>query len=267
MKKTIAFIGVGNMGSAILNGMLQSQSFSAEDIIVFDTDEHKCHPFTEMGCCYASDTVSAVSKADVVLLAVKPQLIDSVMAGFAASTSGKLIISIAAGVTIDRIAAALPGAKVIRVMPNTPLQVGEGVSALCRGENVTDEEYALACRIFSCSGMIFETTESLLNPITALTSSSIAYFARFIGDMCAWGKKNGFEDPDALLELVCRSAIGTAEMLMQTEFAPDTLEAAVTSPRGTTERAMAVFTERDLSNIVSDAMDACRKRADELSGN
>ena len=82
MKKTIAFIGVGNMGSAILNGMLQSQSFSAEDIIVFDTDEHKCHPFTEMGCCYASDTVSAVSKADVVLLAVKPQLIDSVMEGF-----------------------------------------------------------------------------------------------------------------------------------------------------------------------------------------
>lgn len=267
MQKTIAFIGVGNMGSAILNGMLQSQSFSPDNIIVFDTDIDKCRRFTEMGCRCAVDAVTAVTRADVVLLAVKPQLIDSVMEGFSSSANGKLIISIAAGVTIDRIAAALPGALVIRVMPNTPLQVGQGVSALCRGQNVSDADYALACRIFSCSGMIFETTENLLNPITALTSSSIAYFARFIGDMCAWGKKNGFEDAESLLELVCRSAAGTAEMLMKTEFTPAALEAAVTSPRGTTERAMAVFTERDLGTIVCEAMDACRARADELSGN
>lgn len=266
MQKIIACIGVGNMGAAILRGMLQSGTFSPNQITVFDTDEAKCLPFTDAGCKKSASAAEAVCNADIILLAVKPQLIDMVMADFTHCCAGKLFVSIAAGVTISRIEAALPGASVIRVMPNTPLQVGQGVSAICRGAGISDEDYALACKMFSTSGMVFETEESLLNPITALTSSSIAYFARFIGDMCEWGRKNGFEDADTLLELVCRSASGTAEMLLKTDFAPDTLEIAVTSPKGTTERAMAVFTERNLTGIVSDAMDACRNRADELSG-
>jgi len=266
MNKTIAFIGVGNMGSAILSGMLHSGDFQPCDIILSDPIKDKCLSFTEMGCRYSLDAASAAAEADVLVLAVKPQLIDQVMLSFAAHAHNKLVLSIAAGVTITRIANALPGARIIRVMPNTPLQVGHGVTAICRGSGVTDDEYSLACRIFSCSGTVFDAEEDMLNPITALTSSSIAYFARFIGDMCAWGEDNGFDNPRMLLELVCRSAVGTAEMLMQTEFTPQTLEAAVTSPRGTTERAMAVFTERNLAKTVSDAMDACRKRADELSG-
>lgn len=267
MNKTIAFIGVGNMGAAILNGMLRSGDFQPCDIILSDPIKDKCLSLMEMGCGYSPDAESAAAKADVIVLAVKPQLIDQVMESFADQAKDKLILSIAAGVTISRISTALPGARIIRVMPNTPLQVGHGVTAICRGTDVTEEEYSLACRIFSCSGMVFDAEEDMLNPVTALTSSSIAYFARFIGDMCAWGERNGFENPQMLLELVCRSAIGTAEMLTQTEFTPQTLEAAVTSPRGTTERAMAVFTERKLGETVADAMDACRKRADELSGN
>ena len=266
MQKTIACIGVGNMGAAILRGMLHSGKFPADCIQVFDTDVHKCAPFVEAGCTAAQSSADAVAGADIILLAVKPQMIDSVMSEFSHICAGKLFISIAAGVTVARIQAALPGASVIRVMPNTPLQVGHGISAICRGDNVSETEFALACEMFSCSGMIFETQESLLNPVTALTSSSIAYFARFIGEMCAWGRQNGFTDEKQLLELVCRSAAGTAEMLLETDFDPRTLEIAVTSPKGTTERAMAVFTERNLGKTVSDAMDACRARADELSG-
>lgn len=267
MSKTIACIGTGNMGAAILKGMLHSGKFSPKQIIVYDTDAVKCTPFVQAGCTVSISAADAVSAADVILLAVKPQMIDAVMADFTNICTGKLFISIAAGVTIARIETALPGTSVIRVMPNTPLQVGRGVSALCRGSSVSQEDYSLACDMFMCSGMIFETEESLLNPITALTSSSIAYFARFIGDMCAWGRENGFTDEKQLLELVCRSAAGTAEMLLNTDFDPRTLEIAVTSPKGTTEQAMAVFTQRDLGKIISDAMDACRSRADELSGN
>ncbi len=266
MQKSIACIGVGNMGAAILRGMIQSKKFLPAQITVFDPDTTKCAPFAALGCGVANTAAEAVSIADVILLAVKPQMIDAVMEDFKAICRNKLFVSIAAGVTVSRIETALPAASVIRVMPNTPLQVGMGVSALCRGSGISDEDYRLACDIFSCSGTIFETEESLLNPITALTSSSIAYFARFIGDMCAWGEKNGFADKDQLLELVCRSAAGTAEMLLTTDFEPRTLEIAVTSPKGTTERAMAVFTERELSQTVSDAMDACLARANELSG-
>ena len=266
MQKTIACIGAGNMGAAILRGMLQSRKFTPEQITIYDPDRTKCVPFAQDGCVVADSAVDAVSASDVILLAVKPQMIDAVMADFNCICAGKLFISIAAGVTTARIEAALPDASVIRVMPNTPLQVGQGVSALCKGSGVSAEDYALACDIFSCSGMIFEAEECLLNPVTALTSSSIAYFARFIGAMCDWGRKNGFDDERQLLELVCRSAAGTAEMLLKTDFDPRALEIAVTSPKGTTEQAMAVFSAKDLSGTVSDAMDACLNRANELSG-
>lgn len=267
MEKKIACIGAGNMGAAILKGMLQSGKFTPDQITVCDADRSKCTPFEQLGCSVSTSAIEAVSAADVILLAVKPQVIDAVMADFASVSRGKLFVSIAAGVTIARIEAALTGASVIRVMPNTPLQVGCGVSAMCRGNGISQEDYDLVCEMFACSGTIFETEEGLLNPVTALTSSSIAYFARFMGEMCAWGRKNGFTDEKQLLELVCRSASGTAEMLLRTDFDPRTLEIAVTSPKGTTERAMAVFTERNLGKTVSDAMDACRARADELSGN
>lgn len=228
--------------------------------------QDKCTPFTAQGCRYIPSPADAATQADCILLAVKPQQLGALLCEIAPFCGSKLILSIAAGVTMERIARALPGAAVVRIMPNTPLLVGEGVSALCRSADVTDEDYALALRIFSASGIAVETDESQINPVTALTSSSIAYFARFIGDMCAWARENGFADDEQTLRMVCHSAIGTAQMLLQTDFDPCTLERAVTSPGGTTERAMAIFNDKDLKAIIAEAMDACRSRADELSG-
>ena len=268
-RNTIAFLGVGNMGAAILGGVLKSRVFSPENIILCDAVKDKCLPFIERGCTYTELLSDAVRRTDCVLLAVKPQQIDAVMAEIAPFTAGKLILSIAAGVPIARIAAALPGASIVRVMPNTPLLVGEGVSALCRDaavSTVSDEDFALAFRIFSASGMAVELSEALINPVTALTSSSIAYFARFMGDMYAWAIQNGFPDAPSTLTMICRSAIGTARLLCETDMDPKTLERAVTSPGGTTEQAMRVFTERGLDSMIPEAMDACRRRADELAG-
>lgn len=267
-RNNIAFIGVGNMGSAILEGVLKSGVFSPKNITICDALKDKCASFIERGCAFTDSPMEAVRQADCILLAVKPQQIDAVMAEIAPVSAGKLVLSIAAGVPIARIAKALPGTSVVRVMPNTPLLVGEGVSALCRDgavSFVSDLDFALAFRIFSASGMAVELTEELVNPITALTSSSIAYFARFIGDMYAWAVKNGFSDDPSTLTMICRSAVGTAQLLMQTDMDPGTLERAVTSPGGTTEQAMRVFTEHGLDSMISDAMDACRRRADELA--
>jgi len=266
MRKTVAFLGVGNMGSAILGGMLDAGVYTPENVVLCDVTEEKCRPFTQRGCIFISSPAQAVQAADTVLLAVKPQQLGDLLKEIAPFCEGRLILSIAAGVTIARIRQALPGASVIRIMPNTPLLVGCGVSALCRDDCVSDEDYALANRIFSASGTVVSVREEQINPITALTSSSIAYFARFIGDMCAWAKENGFDDDEETLRMVCESAIGASRLLTDTSFDPRSLERAVTSPGGTTERAMAVFTERELARTVADAMDACRKRADELSG-
>lgn len=269
-RNSILFLGVGNMGAAILGGVLKSGVFSPDQIILSDPMEEKCAPFVTEGCRYCPSPALAAKEADSILLAVKPQQIDTVMAEIAPYANEKLIISIAAGVPICRVANALPGASIVRVMPNTPLLVGAGVSALCRDDavsHVETDDFALALNIFSASGMAVELPEALINPITALTSSSIAYFARFIGDMYDWAKSNGFESNDETLSMICHSAIGAASLLLNTAHDPASLEKAVTSPGGTTERAMKVFTEKDLHGMVGEAMDACRRRADELAGN
>lgn len=269
IRSSIAFIGVGNMGSAILGGILESRVFSPDSITLCDPFKEKCEPFIVRGCTYTPSLPTAAQNAECILLAVKPQQIDAVMNEIAPYSAGKLVLSIAAGVPIARIAEKLPKASVVRAMPNTPLLVGKGVTALCRDTAVSDvsqDDFALAFRIFSASGMAVELPESQINPVTALTSSSIAYFARFIGDMYAWATNNGFVADSQTLEMICRSAIGSAELLMQTDFDPLSLERAVTSPGGTTAEAMKVFTERGLDTMIPDAMDACRRRADELAG-
>ena len=268
-RNSIAFLGVGNMGGAIVKGILTSGLFSPENVVLCDVFKEKCETFINLGCRYTSQLTEAVQRADIVLLSVKPQQMDEVFAEICPLISGKLVLSIAAGLPIEKIAVNLPGASVVRIMPNTPLLLGEGVSALGRRPDVSfvsEEDFALAFRIFSASGMAVELAEEQINPITALTSSSIAYFARFIGDMYEWAIENGFSPSKETMEMICRSAIGTSALLIKTDFDPKTLEAAVTSKGGTTAAAMKVFTEEGIDTIIPKAMDACLHRADELAG-
>lgn len=269
IRSSIAFIGVGNMGSAILGGILKSRVFAPDSITLCDAVKEKCISYIAGGCFYTPSLREAAERAECILLAVKPQQINTVMDEIAPMTQGKLVLSIAAGVPISRIADKFPHASVVRAMPNTPLLVAQGVTALCRDtaiSPVSEEDFSLACHIFSAAGIAVEMPEAQINPVTALTSSSIAYFARFIGDMYAWAIENGFADDKQTLEMICRSAIGSAELLLKTDFDPLSLEKAVTSPGGTTAEAMKVFTSRGLDEIVPAAMDACRRRADELAG-
>lgn len=268
MRNKLAIIGAGNMGCAIANGILLSEMMKPSELIMVRRNIEKLAEFAERGCVVTNDSIEACKSADAVLLGVKPQMFPEVMASVAPYIAGKLVISIAAGVTVETMEKALPGAVIARVMPNTPLMVGKGVSAICYGEGVSEEDKAFAEQIFSCAGMCFVIEENLMNAVPAVTSSSIAYFARIMGDMYKWAKENGFENiPDReLLDMIGLAAIGTAEIIAKKNMTPDELVRAVASPKGTTEEALKTFDKMGLDETISAAMTACTNRANELSG-
>ena len=263
----MAIIGAGNMGCAIANGILLSEMMNPSDLILVRRNTEKLSEFAERGCVVTADSVKACKDADAIMLGVKPQMFAEVMETIAPYVSGKLVISIAAGVMVSTMENALPGAAVVRVMPNTPLMVGKGVSAICFGEGVTEEDKAFAQQIFNCAGMSFVIDESLMNAVPAVTSSSIAYFARIMGDMYKWAKENGFDcvSDRELLEMIGLAATGTAEIISQKNMSPAELVRAVASPKGTTEEALKTFDKMGLDETISAAMTACTNRANELS--
>lgn len=267
MRNKLAVIGAGNMGCAIANGILLAGMLPPESLVMVRRNVAKLEDFKEKGCSITNDAVEACKSCDAIMLGVKPQMFAEMMERIAPFAEGKLVISIAAGITVETMEKALPGAKIVRVMPNTPLMVGKGVSAICYGDGVSDEDRDFSERIFSCAGMCFVIEESLMNAVPAVTSSSIAYFARIMGDMCSWAKDNGFDSisEKELIKMIGLAAIGTAEILSKRDMTPDELVRAVASPKGTTEEALKTFDRMGLDETISAAMTACTNRANELS--
>ena len=177
MRKTLCVLGAGNMGLAITDGIINSSVLSPSDITLVRRNTDKLSSYKEKGCNISSEVVESARAADAVILAVKPQMMNDLFSDIASVCEGKLIISIAAGIKIETIRAALPETAVVRAMPNTPLTVGEGVTELCRADNVCDEDYLFAKSLFEGSGFTFDCREEEINALTALTSSAVAYFA------------------------------------------------------------------------------------------
>lgn len=267
MNKKLAILGAGNMGLAIADGILKSELLEPSGVILVRRSLDKLSKYKDMGCIVTDDVREAAKSADVLLLAFKPQMLSELFSSICDVCDGKLVVSIAAGVTVEKIEKALAGAKVVRAMPNTPLTVGEGITELCRGEGISDEEFSFVRSIFDCAGCTVECREEDINAFTALTSSAVAYYALFADAMCDWAKNNGLSDfePERLCELVCRTAIGASKLMVEKDISPKALIKSVASPNGTTERALSVFSDEDIAGIIKKAMTACRDRADELS--
>ena len=263
MKKTIAFIGVGNMATAILKGMTDQ-----ENIVLYDKDTTKYAAFSDFGYKTATSPADAVRAADYIVLAVKPQNFSELLASLEGEDfSGKTFISIAAGVPISRITGALgEDVACIRTMPNTPLMIGHGVTAITRNQNVTDDSFDFACELFGRLGSVAVIDESDMNTIISVTSSSPAYVYLFIKAICDSAEAQGLK-LDNLNELVAHTLIGSAEMFLRSEKSADELIRMVTSPGGTTERAMNVLYDGDFVGMIDRAMRDCTKRAIELSNN
>lgn len=261
-----AFLGTGNMASAIIGSM--KKDYSPDRIALFDVNQSQYDKFKPEKFIYCSSSSEAVSKADYIFLSVKPQNFTELLTGIkdsGISLDGKTFISIAAGITTDFVCEKL-GKKVpvIRTMPNTPLLIGKGVTALSRNEFVDDKIFKNICAVFANSGEAFTLPESKMNDIISVTSSSPAYVYLFVKSIYDTALEMGFDNKN-MLEIICKMVIGSCEMMMQSGKTPDELITMVKSPKGTTEQALNVFYDNNFESIVKEAMEKCSIRAEELS--
>ncbi len=266
----IGFIGLGFMGKPLLNGVVNSgMTDSARDIWTYDTDSDLLAATgKELGVTAAASAGDLISACDVIVMCLKPNVTKIVLEAEKDSfTSDKVMISIAAGVSLDTYAQIL-GAdrKIVRVMPNRPAMVGDGVTLISYGTSVQDDDKNLAKKIFSSVGSVYELDERLMNAGVALTGSSPAYVFMFIEAMADAAIEQGIPS-DIALTLAAQAVRGSAHMVIETGISPQELIKAVCSPGGTTIEAVKVLEEEHLHNSIAKAMSACTKRAVELSKN
>lgn len=263
--RRIAFIGVGNMAGAIIGGMLGSGELDHAHLILSDKFPDKCASYVEHGATMAPSPAEAARDADCVVLSVKPQNFPEILPelGAVPGIRDKLIITIAAGIPVATVKTALHGAPVVRVLPNTPMLVGQGVSVICRAEDVSAEDFAFVTSIFEASGSVQIIDESEMNRIISVTSSSPAYVFAFIDAIYQGALAQGLE-AEGLLGAICDVVIGSAALLKAGDLTPEEQIKRVTSKGGTTERAMNVLRRRDMTAMVVDAMKACTARAEEM---
>ncbi|MGD8266043.1 MAG: pyrroline-5-carboxylate reductase [Chromatiales bacterium] len=267
-EKTIAFIGAGNMAGALIRGLLQD-GHPAERIIAVDPDRQKLDVFSsESGINCTTDNAAAVSAADIVVLAVKPQIVASVAQDLASAVQKQqpLVISVAAGIRIEHLEHWLgPDCAIVRTMPNTPAMLQAGATGLFASVRVSEEQRSLAESLMRAVGItIWVEHEGLIDAVTALSGSGPAYFFLFMEQMIRSARKLGLGDEEATL-LTLQTALGAARMALESDDSPATLRAKVTSPGGTTEQAIRVFEQEGLERIVKQAMTAARDRSIELS--
>ncbi|MBR4950077.1 MAG: pyrroline-5-carboxylate reductase [Clostridia bacterium] len=263
--KKIGFIGEGNMAGAIINGIIKNGSNPC-DINVFDVDKSKMDYYKSNSFNTCTDTSSLVNESDIVVFAVKPFHLEEVLNEIKhCDLHNKIFVSIVAGIKMDFISSkTVKDLKIIRVMPNTPMLIGEGASALCKNDFVTDEELNEIVDIFASMGVAKIIKEDKMNEMIAVSGSSPAYVYLFLKSIIDEGVSMGI-DESIVKELAVQSFIGSAKMILETDKTPKELIDMVTSPRGTTLEAMNVFYQNNLEKIISDAMKACTKRAIEIS--
>lgn len=267
MTPSIAFIGVGNMARAIFSGMLAS-GYPADKILgTSRTPEKRDYYHEQYGITMLADNDSAVGQADVVVLCVKPAQMQAVVEGFSDQVrEDQLFISVAAGIEIDSLAYWLgKPAAVVRSMPNTPSQIGAGMTGLIANAQTSDEQKNWVSELFSSIGnSVWVENEVHMHTVTALSGSAPAYFFRFIEAMVKNAKDQGLDEVTSR-ELASNAMFGAARMVMEVDEPIEQLRGNITSPKGTTEQALLSFEAADIDKIVADAMTACVNRSKEMA--
>jgi len=264
---TLGFIGAGRMATALAKGCAQAGLVPAARVLASDPVEAARQRFAAEapGVQLAPDNAAVLAGADLVVLAVKPQTMAEVLAAIRSHVEPHhLIVSIAAGVTLARLAEGLPaGTRLVRVMPNTPCLIGQGASCFSRGATANDDDAAAVQRLLTSVGKAYEVEESLLDAVTGLSGSGPAFIYTVIEAMAAGGANAGL--PAALaLELAAQTAAGAAAMVVQTGLSPAELRNQVTSPGGTTLAGLQALTERDGAGAFRAAVQAAANRSIEL---
>ena len=259
----IAFLGGGNMASALIGGLI-AKGADAASLAVIEVNAAARERLAARYPVQIAETVdAAVQSCDVLVLAVKPQ--DAKAALASVRLGNQLVLSIAAGLTIDTLSRWLRGhRRVVRCMPNTPSLVGAGIAALYAPPEVSAEERRKAESVLRAVGeAVWVEEERLLDPVTAVSASGPAYVFWFIEQLAASAEKLGLERETAM-KLALQTVLGAAKLAAQSDEAPAALRRNVTSKGGTTEAALKVFDEEKLAERLSRAIEAASRRAAEL---
>ncbi len=260
----IGFIGGGNMAGAIAQGVVASGLCEARDVLVCDINEAMLEKYTN-GIKTSTDNRDALS-CDYIVLAVKPFILASVLEKLAEEdTKDKVFVSIAAGISVSEIKSILgKNAKVVRVMPNTPAQVGEGMTVIAIPDAcVSDEEMADVVKIFDAVGKTEIMAEKMINVVTGVSGSSPAYVYMMIEAMADAGVIGGIPR-DIAYKLAAQSVLGSAKMVLDTGKHPGELKDMVCSPKGTTIEAVAELEKRGFRSAVIEAIKKCNEKANNI---
>lgn len=269
MNKTIGFIGSGNMGQAMIGGIIHAGLVKPEGIVVFDPDTAKLQELKkDMGISTSSKATELAAMSDVIVLAVKPDIYPIVLKEIApAMKKESIVVTIAPGRSLAEVEGILgDGAKVVRTMPNTPALVGEGMTAFCVNGNVTAEELADVKLLLESFGKSEAVQEKHMDAVVGISGSSPAYVFMFIEAMADAGVKAGLPR-DKAYRFAAQSVLGAAKMVLETGKHPGALKDMVCSPGGTTIEAVSVLEEEGLRSAVIKAVDACIRKSGEMGKN
>lgn len=264
--KKVGFVGAGNMGEALIKGLLAASLVPTEAIYATDVRLERLKELDrQYGIQIAADNTDLVRHADVVIMAVKPQIMEAVLKEIAhAVTRRKLVISIAAGVSTAKIRAALgKDARLIRVMPNTPALVLEGVTAIAKAEGLEPGDLDIAGEIFSAVGRVVVLDEELLDAVTGLSGSGPAYVAVVIESLADGGVRMGLDRITAMT-LATQTVLGAAKLLLETGLHPGALKDMVSSPGGTSIAGIAALEEGGIRTTFIKAVERATQRSREL---
>ncbi|HIE32154.1 MAG TPA: pyrroline-5-carboxylate reductase [Methanosarcinales archaeon] len=262
----IGFIGAGRIGEALIRGVLAASLTRSDRIFASDVDiEHLQMLHSELGINTSVSNIDTVDNAEVIVLAVKPQIISTVLQSINERIRGEhLVISVAAGTPIRTIEENLPECThLVRVMPNIACTVRQAISAICAGSNATESDVEIACTIFGSVGRVVTMPEHLMDAVTGLSGSGPAFVFQIIEAMADGGVHEGLPR-DVALELAAQTVLGAAAMVLETGDHPGALKDMVTSPAGTTIQGVRALEEQGVRAGMMAAVIAATRRAREL---
>jgi pyrroline-5-carboxylate reductase len=268
MATELGIVGAGNMAEAIARSVIEAGVMRKEEIVAADVSEARRDVFSKMGVKTVKENAEAVKGARMVLLSVKPQQMKDVLAGISAALGEKtLVVSIAAGISsgfIERNLGAAKQWRVIRVMPNTPVMVGQGMVAMARGKNADEDDLKAARRIFESGATVLELGEEKMDAVTAMSGSGPAYFFWLVEQMIKAGITLGLSEDESRV-MAIKTCIGAAAMLGSGER-PEDLRKKVTSPGGTTQAAIETMESKHAGEAIVAAIRRAAERSRELGG-
>ncbi|QYY36416.1 pyrroline-5-carboxylate reductase [Ruficoccus sp. ZRK36] len=262
----VVFLGAGRMASAIIGGLIRKQLYKPEELACTCGDDDTGPSLAQQtGIGFSRDLASLLPEADIMVLACKPQQFSALDTGLTALTEGKLVISILAGTTLERLGAKFPQCRnLVRAMPNTPGQIGAGATAFASRSTLSDADQSAVEGILGALGLTVSLPEEQLDAVTALSGSGPAYVFEFTKAMEEAGVSLGLDRTTAAM-LAKQTVLGSALLMDASPEDPETLRNHVTSPGGTTQAALESFTGNNLRSVVTQALSAAQRRSVELS--